>query len=107
MEKYLPKVNDKLYIRQKTDNYWVDSVKRPYTVIEVNDNTVIIQACKLIFNGPAYYDTLPDKIEADPNGKTMKLRWSDKKQRWQESPTRGSYPYIAVFGSWEFEPYLN
>lgn len=106
MSKYVPKVGDKLYLSSSTNNYWVDSVRDPYTVIEVKGNICMVQECKLIFKGIRYFDTLPDRIEEDKNGRVKKLRWSSKKERWQETPA-GSYPQIAHFGSWDYAPYLN
>ena len=103
---YEPKVGDKLYLRQFTGNYWVDMVKRPYTVCGVQGRTIYVQKCKLIFHGPCYYDTVADEIEADPRGQVVKMRWSEKKQRWQETPA-DTYPQVAVFGKWEHQPYLN
>lgn len=47
-----------------------------------------------------------EEVEDDPNGKRKNFRWSEKKQRWQESPA-GSYPEVAVFGQWDFFPYLD
>lgn len=104
--KYEPKVGDKLYLYTPCNNYWAAMVKRPYTVIAVKGNTCTVQKCKLIFYGPMYYDTIADEIREDPTGSTLTLRWSEKKQRWQESPA-GSYPQVAVFGAWEHQPYLN
>ena len=104
--KYEPKVGDHLYLRQYTNNCWVNEVKRPYTVIEARDNVCIVQACKLIFHGPVYYDTIADDIVENPEGRKVKLRWSEKKHRWQESPA-DSYPLVAVFGKWEHQPYLD
>ena len=104
--KYEPKVGDKLYLRQRTGNYYVDICKHPATVIEVKGNVITVQDCELVFAGPRYYDTLPDYIMENPNGKTMKLRWSEKYQRWQQTPA-DSYPLFAVFGSWQYQPYLD
>lgn len=99
-------VGTKLYLRQYTGNYWIDMVKDPYTVIEAKGNYLIVQECELVFAGPRYYDTVADYIMENPNGRTVKLRWSEKKMRWQETPA-GSYPRVAVFGSWRHQPYLN
>lgn len=104
--KHIPTVGEKLYVYTPCSDYWVRSVHYPYTVEEVNGNTCIIRRAKEIYYGVRYYDTLPNEIVDDPNGRKMKLRWSEKKQRWQESPA-GSYPYVAVFGDWDYTPYLN
>ena len=46
--KYIPTIGEKLYLSQHTGNYWVDSVRNPYTVIDVNDKEVTIQECKTL-----------------------------------------------------------
>ena len=103
---YQPKVNEHLYLYTPCNSYYVAMVRKPYTVEAVNGRTCTIRAAKPIFNGAVYYDTLPDRIEDDLNGQKMKLRWSEKKQRWQETPC-DSYPRVAVFGKWDYQPYLN
>lgn len=107
IEKTFPKVGDELYLQQRTGNYWVDMVKRPYTVIGVTNSTVIVQSAKCIFNGPQYYDTLADDIVADPNGEIVVLHWSAKKGKWQNSKDCAGYPEYAFFGKYEFQPYLD
>lgn len=104
--KYVPKVGDRLYTYTPCNSYYVNAVKKPWTVIEVRGNVCIVQAAECIFEPPVYYDTLPVSIVADPSGRTMKLRWSEKYQRWQESPNQG-YPRVAVFGEYEYYPYLD
>ena len=105
--KYVPTVGEKLYIHTPCNAYYVNAVRDPYTVESVKGNTMVIRAARPVFNGPRYYDTLPDSIEDDPNGRRKTFRWSEKKQRWQESPA-GSYPKVAVFGAgWDFFPYLD
>lgn len=105
--KTYPKVGDKLYLQQRTGNYWVDMVKRPYTVVEVTPTNVIIQECKLVFNGPRYFDTLPDGIEADPCGVKETLYWKPTKEMWGTKGRVSDYPQYAIFGNWEYQPYLN
>lgn len=104
--KHIPTIGEKLYLYTPCNNFYVAMVRRPYTVDSVNGNTCIVRAARAIFNGPVYYDSLPDRIEDDINGAKMKLRWSEKKNRWQESPQRG-YPRVAVFGAWDYQPYLD
>lgn len=105
--KYTPYIGEHCYIRQRTGNMWVDEVMRPYTVIGVDNNIIVLQEAKCIFNGPRYYDSMPDSIIEDPNGRKRKFRWSERKQRWQETPC-DVYPYFAVFGSgYQYAPYLN
>ena len=108
-EKYMPKVGDKLYVRQHTGRYYIDICKDPYTVFKIEKNIVYIREAECIFPYPRYFNTLPTEIRDNPNGKVMKLKWSEKWQRWQETPARGDtkYAYFAVFGEWEYMPYLD
>ena len=104
--KHIPTVGEHLYLYTPCNSYYVAAVRDPYTVDSVNGNVCVVREAMPVFYGTRYYDTLPDKIVDDPNGRTMKLRWSEKKQRWQESPA-GGYPRVAVFGEWDFYPYLD
>jgi len=104
--KHIPVVGEKLYIHTPCSSYYVALVRRPYTVESVNGNTMIIRAARPVFYGDVYYDTLPDEIVDDPNGQRLKFRWSEKKQRWQETPA-DSYPRVATFGRWDYMPYLD
>ena len=104
--KHIPEVGEHLYLYTPCNDYWVSSVRRPYTVDSVRGNTCIVREARPVFNGVQYFDTLPDDIVEDKNGRIKTLRWSEKKQRWQESPA-GSYPEVAVFGKWDYAPYLN
>lgn len=110
---FYPKVGDHLYLRQYTNNMWVDSVKRPYTVIKVDytHDIVTVQECKLIFHGPVYYDTVADEIVENPAGRTLELRFANTKkyhEKWVEKGrSLADYPLTAVFGYWKHEPYLN
>jgi hypothetical protein len=105
--KFYPEVGTKLYLSQRTGNYYVDMVKTPYTVIGVSSGKVLVQECQLIFNGPRYYDTIADDIKADPNGKVLTLSWAPKKERWQIDKYKTGYPSVAFFGNWEHQPYLD
>ena len=87
MEKVMPKVGDKCYLRQFTGSYYVDMVKDPYTVIEVTPTRVLVQECKM--TPPVYhccgnphldvpelegqrvwfYDTVAEFIEENYKGK--------------------------------------
>lgn len=104
--KHNPTVGEHLYIYTPCNDYWVESVRKPFTVHEVRGNVITIREAEAVFTGPRYFDTLPDYITDNPNGRLLKFRWSEKKQRWQESPAR-SYPRVAVFGKWDYQPYLN
>ena len=106
-DKYIPKVGEELYLYSNTGDYWCDIVKTPYTVIEVNKTSVVIQEAKLIFNGPRYFDSYPDKIIPDENGEKLTLQWSKKHNKWYvDKYGIGSYSY-AKFGKYEFTPYMN
>jgi hypothetical protein len=104
--KHIPVVGEKLYTYTPCNSYYVNAVRNPYTVESVKGNVMVIRAARPVFHGPRYYDTMPDTIVDDPDGKRKTFRWSEKKQRWQESPNRG-YPEVAVFGQWDFFPYLD
>lgn len=106
-EKEFPKVGDKLYLSQETGDSWVDMVKRPYDVIQVNPNSVLIQAAKCVFDGPQYYDSLPTKMLKDESGEIVELHWAPKKKRWQYDKYKTGYPEIAHFGEYAYQPYLN
>lgn len=107
MADHIPYVGEKLYLSQHTKNYFVNAVKIPYTVSKIlSPNEIEVRECKLIFNGPQYYDSMPDEIEEDLAGKVVKLRWNERRSAWCEYPL-GDYPYYAKFGAWEYYPYLN
>ena len=104
--KHNPVVGEHLYIYTPCNAYYVQAVRNPYTVDAVNGNVLTIREARPVFCGPRYYDTMPDAIVDDPQGRKLTFRWSEKKQRWQES-NAGSYPRVAVFGKWDFFPYLD
>lgn len=106
MSKYIPTVGEHLYTYTPCNMFYVAYCKTPYTVVEVKGNTITIQEARCIFPAVRYYDTLPIRIEEDKQGTCRKFRWSEKKQRWQQSPC-GSYPEVAVFGEWKYQPYLD
>ena len=105
--KTFPAVGTKLYLSQRTGNYYVDMVRTPYTVISTYGGKVQIQECELIFNGPRYFDTLPDEIRANQSGEILELNWAPKKKRWQIDKYKTGYPSIATFGNWDYQPYLD
>lgn len=108
MSKHNPVIGEHLYIYTPCNMYYVQAVRDPFTVesVSANGNTITIRAARPVFCGVRYYNTMPDRIEDDPNGERKTLKWSEKKQRWQESPA-GSYPKVAVFGEWAYFPYLD
>lgn len=103
---YTPTVGEKLYTYTPCNSYYVAMIRNPYTVESVKGKTMVIRAAEPIFCGPRYYDSFPETIVDNPNGKRKTFRWSEKKQRWQESPA-DSYPEVAVFGAWDYYPYLD
>lgn len=125
MEKTLPKVGDKLYLRQFTGSYYVDMVKRPYTVVSVSPSKVVVQECKLI--APVYhccgnpyldrpdlegqrvffYDTVAESIQEDPYGRKEELTWHGRKGMWGTKGRDSDYPEYAIFGEWKHQPYLD
>ena len=105
--KTFPAVGTKLYLSQRTGNYYVDMVRTPYTVISTYGGKVQIQECELVFKGPRYFDTLPDEIRANPSGEILELNWAPKKKRWQIDKYKTGYPSIATFGNWDYQPYLD
>jgi hypothetical protein len=124
--KTYPKVGDKLFLKQFTGSYYIDIVKRPYTVIEVTPTMVTIQACKLIypifvydatkmteyykeFDGRrvSFYDTIAESIEPDTNGRIEQLYWHPKRSMWGTKGPDSSYPQYAVFGEYKHQPYLD
>ena len=110
-EKYWPNVGEPLYMRQKTGNDWVDMCRYPYTVIKVDKNRVWVQSCEMIFDGPRYYDSLPTKIIPNPDGIIRELKWSNAKVlggAWVYKSYPGdAYPEFAVFGSYDYQGYLD
>lgn len=109
MDKYIPRVGEKFYMRQHTGSYYVDLVKHPYTVLEVANTTIKAQRAKPIFDGPVYYDSMPVAIVPDECGEIVTLRWAPKKQRWQHAEYPGdTYPEVAHWGEgYQYFPYLD
>ena len=125
MEKFYPEAGTKLYLQQRTGDYFVDMVKTPYTVIGRKGGKLLVQSCKLI--APVYhcvgdsrldrpdlegqrvffYDTVAESIEPDPDGEVLELSWAPKRGRWQIDRYKTGYPEIANFGKYEHQPYLN
>ena len=104
--KHTPSVGEKLYTYTPCNSYYVAMIRNPFTVESVKGNTMTIRAARPVFLGPRYYDTLPDFIVDDPDGERQTFRWNEKHQRWQETPA-GRYPRVAVFGKWDYQPYLD
>ena len=104
--KYIPTVGEHLYLQPKpSSSYYVNIVKRPYTVIAVSGREVVIQSAKCVYApGPVYYDTMPIGFEEDPNGRIQTLHWAPKAGYWQ---TGSSWPDYAHFGEWDYYPYLD
>jgi len=126
MEKTLPKVGEQLYLRQFTGRAYVDFVKRPYTVIKVENNKVTIQSAKLIFplfkynpatmseyykqfdnTRPQFFNTVAESIEPDEFGRIEELTWHSKRGMWGTKGADTDYPEYAIFGKYEHQPYLD
>ena len=126
-EKTYPNVGDKLYLRQFTGNDYVDMVKRPYTVIGVSKGKVLVQECELVWpiyhcsndghpdydrkelegKRVAFFDTMPESIIEDKNGRIEELTWHNKRKMWGTPGREADYPEYAIFGEWKYFPYLN
>lgn len=125
MDRYIPKVGEHLYLTQFTGNGMVDMVKSPFTVIESGPKKVKIQECKLIwpvyhctgnpkmdmpeYEGKrvAFYNTVAESIEEDPNGRIEELTWHSHRKMWGTKGRDSDYPEYAIFGRWEHQPYLD
>lgn len=124
-KKYYPNVGDQLYLRQFTGSYYIDMVKRPYTVIDVTLTTIKVQECELI--APIYhcegnpyldrpdlegkrvffYDTVAETIKPDPTGQIEELTWHAKREMWGTKGPDSNYPQYAIFGEYMHSPYLD
>lgn len=126
VEKTLPNIGDELYLRQFTGRYYVDIVKRPYTLIAVTPTKVTVQEAQLIypvfkydpssmsdyykqFDGQrvAFYDTVAEFIVPDPTGRIQELVWHSKRGLWGTPGPDSSYPEYAIIGKYEHQPYLD
>lgn len=108
---FYPEIGDKVTLRGCSGNCWTSMVRDPYTVVGVSKNQVLIQECKLNFNGPRYYDTIADSIEENPNGRILTLTFINRKgyrNKWvHKYDSYDTCPRIADFGYWEHQPYLD
>lgn len=79
--------------------------ERPYTVVSVSANgkKCVIREAGLIFGGPCYYDSKPDHIYDNVNGKTKNC-YVNKWGYWHVS--KDKYYYLS-WGRWDYEPYLD
>jgi hypothetical protein len=98
-EKRYPEIGEHLYLAD-----WYCATRDPYTVIGISGGRVIVQEARPVFYGVRYFNTLPDDIVADPSGRVLTLSYAPKKGVWKE---KGSYGREAVFGKWDYLPYLN
>lgn len=115
-----------LFLKQITGNYWIDMVKRPYTIIDITANTVIVQEAKCIFPVFHYdpktmsdyyekldgvrvqfYDTLAESIEPDSQGQIKVLTYHKKRNLFGTKGSDADYPQYAIFGEYKYQPYLN
>lgn len=101
--KWFPEAGDKV-----TVHHYISGTCSPHTVSRVEGGKVVIRACGMRFDGPRYFDTLPDEIYDDPKGSESTLTWSPKRKNWILSSWKGDrYPGVAEFGVWKYEPYLD
>lgn len=115
-----------LYLRQFTGSYYIDIVKRPYTVIQINRDSILVQRAKLIypifkynsetmdeyykqFDGErvCFYDTVAESIEPNPRGEIIKLVYHPKRDMFGTPGSDRNYPEYAIFGKYEHQPYLD
>jgi len=77
----------------------------PYTVSWVNEKGTkcIIRECALFFESPRYFDSYPDCILDDVDGR-QKILYLNKRGSWSVSKDKYSYP---SFGKWRYEPYTD
>ena len=78
----------------------------PYTVVGRGANgTLEIRRCRLVFDGPHYYDTVADRIEPGDLGDPQTLlTWKRKGETWGEGGKARSH---VVWGKWFHQPYLD
>lgn len=101
------KVGDHLYLYTDCNLWTIRMCHDPYTVIGIKGNRITIQEARLVFNGPRYFDTLPDAIVPNPLGELKMLRYDKKGNRWVVTPKNGSDHKVAVFGRYDYQPYLD
>lgn len=120
------KKGDQLYLRQFTGRYYIDIVKRPYTIVDITDKGILVQSAKLVFpvfhynpermsdyykqydgQRVAFYDTVAESIEPDPEGYLELLTWHPKREMFGTKGPDTNYPEYAVFGKYEHQPYLD
>lgn len=99
------KVGTPLYLYDDCNLWTVRMVHNPYTVTGFKGKKIEIRAAKLIFKGVRYFDTLPDAIIEDPNGKVKYLR-KNKNGKWVVTPKECNNE-TAVFGRYDYQPYLD
>ena len=101
--------NDKVWpeigTRGSLCNYYSGSMT-PVTVVGKQSGKLIVRECRLIFNGPRYYNTYPDSIEEGIASvdREHELSWSPKGACWKE---RGTYGRRLELRGWKFEPNVN
>lgn len=127
-EKFYPEVGTPLYLKQINSSYYCNMVKRPYTVIDVKPNKILIQSAEIIypvfhydpefmsdyykqFDGKriGFFDTLDEFIIEDKTGIIEELHWSAKKDGWFKADNGriDTYSPKAFFGKYEYFPYLD
>lgn len=107
-QRIYPKIGEQLYLRQVRGGGCIEAVKRPYTVIDIRNNRVIIQKAKCIFDPKDnYFNSLPIAIKPSMDGEVLALSWSPKNNHWFCDPYSTGYRQVAFFGKYEYFPYLD
>ena len=77
----------------------------PYTVSgDRTGGKLRATRAKLVFKGPIYFDSFPERIEDDPNGDVLEMSWSEKRQEWKPVGDRYSW---CVFGEHSYYPNMD
>ena len=107
------RVGDKLYLKQEGRSYGcIAEVKTPYTVVSVFPDSIMIREANCVFApNNNYYNSMPIRIEENPNGRLVELHYSNKISggcwwAYKESVGR-DYPLVAHFGEYAYYPYLD
>lgn len=98
---HIPVVGEKLFIMSAC------GTETPYTVESVNEKGTrcVVREAGMYFSGPRYFDSTPDYIYDDPNGRKKSL-FLAKSGYWKETKA-GRYAGVAFFGRYAYQPYLD
>ena len=79
----------------------------PYTVVgKAPGGKLRVRECQLVFDGPRYFDSTPDRILPGRPGieQEIDLVWKPKRKCWAET---GKYGMRAWFGKTVVSPYVD